>query len=103
MSEMLAEIAANHPSVGDVRSIGLFGAIEVVKNKKKREPISPYDKPSKEMIAIQKYSREHGLFHYVHDNIILIIPPLIISDSELSEGFEIISQALAITDQLVKE
>ena len=103
MMEILAEIAANHPSVGEVRSIGLFGAIEVVKNKKTREPISPYDKPSKDMAAIQKYSREHGLFHYVHDNIILVIPPLIISESELSEGFEILSQALLITDQLVKE
>jgi taurine--2-oxoglutarate transaminase len=101
MTKMLAEIAANHPSIGDVRSIGLFGAVEVVKNKKSREPISPYDQPSIEMHAIQKYSREHGLFHYVHDNIILIIPPLIISESELSEGFEILSKALKITDQLV--
>jgi taurine---2-oxoglutarate transaminase len=103
LSKMLTEIADKHPSVGDVRSIGLFGAIEIVKNKKNREPISPYDKPSKEMKAVQNYSREYGLFHYIHDNIILIIPPLIISESELSEGFEILSRSLAITDQLVKE
>jgi len=103
MVKKLAEIAANHPSVGDVRSIGLFGAIEVVKNKKTRELFGSYDQPSKELAAIQKFSREHGLFHYIHDNIILIIPPLIISELELTEGFEILSQGLRITDQLVEK
>ena len=102
LTRMLSDIGSNHPSVGEVRSIGLFGAIEVVKNRKTRELFGSYDKPGKEMVAIQKFSREHGLFHYNHDNIILIIPPLVISEPELSEGFTILSQALTITDKLVE-
>jgi taurine--2-oxoglutarate transaminase len=73
-----------------------------VKNRKTRESFGSYDKPGKEMAAIQKFSREHGLFHYIHDNIILIIPPLVISEPELSEGFKILSQALTITDKLIE-
>jgi taurine--2-oxoglutarate transaminase len=102
MSEMLAEIASGHPSVGDVRSIGLFGAIELVKNQRTREPITLYNTPSKEMTALRKYSRDHGLYHYVHDNIILIIPPLIITPDQLTEGFAILSDALQITDAVIE-
>jgi taurine---2-oxoglutarate transaminase len=101
LSALLKKMEDGHPSVGNVRSIGLFGAIEIVSDRKTREPMGSYDQLSRPMSAIQKYSRENGLFHYVHDNIILIIPPLVITESELSEGFQILDRALAITDQLV--
>jgi taurine--2-oxoglutarate transaminase len=100
---LLGRLATEHPSIGDVRSIGLFGAVEVVRNGATRQPMGEYDQPSQPMAAIQKFSREHGLFHYIHDNVILIIPPLIISESELTAGFDILDQALAITDQLVEK
>jgi taurine--2-oxoglutarate transaminase len=103
LSSLLSRLAEEHPSVGDVRSIGLFGAIEIVKNKTTRQPMGEYDQASPPLLNIQKYSREHGLFHYVHDNIILVVPPLIIEQSELSTGFEILSDALKITDKLIEK
>jgi len=101
LAKLLNKTAGEHPSVGDVRSIGLFGAIEIVRNRLTRQPMGEYDQPSPALVNVQKYSREHGLFHYIHDNLILIIPPLIISEEELTEGFEILSDALEITDRLV--
>lgn len=98
---LLADLAKGHPAVGNIRSIGLFGAIEIVRNRQTRQPLGEYDKPSQPLLQIKKYSLEQGLFHYVHDNVILIIPPLIISEEQLSDGFKILSEALSITDQLV--
>lgn len=102
LKKLLASLASAHPSVGDIRSIGLFGAIEIVNNKRTKQPMGEYDKSSPPLLAVQKYTREHGLFHYVHDNIILIIPPLIISNDQLDDGFEILSEALKITDNLIE-
>jgi taurine---2-oxoglutarate transaminase len=100
MAEMLAELVERHPSIGEVRSIGLFGAIELVKNKTTRESVSPFGKSSPEMNAIKTYLLDHGVFLYTHWNIILLIPPLVISNDELAEGISIIDQALQITDKI---
>lgn len=101
LSDLLLKLAKEHPSVGDVRSIGLFGAIEIVQNRATRQAMGEYDQASQPLQNIQKYSREHGLFHYIHDNIILVIPPLIIEQPELSMGIEILSAALEITDSMI--
>ncbi len=102
MAEMLAELVERHPSVGDVRSIGLFGAIELVKNKTTREPVAPFGMGSAEMSALKQYLLDHGVYLYTHWNIILLIPPLIITDGELAEGFEVIEKAIDITDKIAK-
>jgi len=99
LKKVLNELAAEHPSVGDVRSIGMFAAIELVKNRETKEPMSPFGTTSKEMLEIRKYLLEHGVYATIHWNIILIIPPLIINEEELNQGFEVINQALAITDK----
>ncbi len=102
MAEMLAELVERHPSVGEVRSIGLFGAIELVKDKLTREPAAPFGKSSPELIALKQYLLDHGVYLYTHWNIILLIPPLIITESELAEGFEVIEKAITITDKIAK-
>jgi len=99
MAEMLAELVDRHPSVGEVRSIGMFGAIELVKNKKTREPAAPFAGSSSEMTTLKKYLLENGLFLYTHLNILLIIPPLIMTEEQLAEGFSIIDKGLEITDK----
>jgi taurine--2-oxoglutarate transaminase len=99
LTEMLAELVDRHPSVGEVRSIGMFGAIELVKNKKTREPAAPFAGSSAEMAALKKYLLENGLFLYTHWNLILIIPPLIMTEEQLAEGFSIIDRGLEITDK----
>lgn len=102
MAEMLAELVEMHPSVGEVRSIGLFGVIELVKNKNTREPLSPWNKSSATMTEVRKYLLDHGVFLYTHWHTILLIPPLIITPEQLAEGFSVIDKALEIADEAVK-
>ncbi|WP_299026788.1 aminotransferase class III-fold pyridoxal phosphate-dependent enzyme [uncultured Thermanaerothrix sp.] len=102
LAEMLAELMDRHPSVGEVRSIGLFGAIELVRNRRTREPLAPYNGTSPEMVALRRFLLERGLFLYTHWNIVLIIPPLIITPEQLAEGFAILDEGLQITDRAVE-
>ncbi len=101
LHKMLTDLGESHPSVGEVRSIGLFGIIEVVKNRETKEPMAPWNGSSPEMNALKKYCSEHGLFVYTHWHTILIIPPLIISEEQLREGFDVLDKALEITDKAV--
>jgi taurine--2-oxoglutarate transaminase len=102
LHKLLTDLGESHPSVGDVRSIGLFGIIEVVKDRKTKEPMAPWNESSPEMIALRKYCLEHGLYVYTHWHTILIIPPLIITENQLKEGFSVIDEALKTTDQAIK-
>ena len=102
MTEMMEELVERHPSIGEVRSIGLFGAIELVKNKTTREPTAGFGMGSPEMTALKQYLLDHGVYLYTHWNIILLIPPLIITESELAEGFEVLEKAINITDKIAK-
>lgn len=104
LQSLLVELKEKHPSVGDVRSIGLFGAIELVKNRESKEPISEFNKPlSKTMAAVKRFILDNHVFLYVHYNVILIIPPLIITDEQLAEGFKVIDKALEIADDQVQK
>jgi taurine--2-oxoglutarate transaminase len=102
MAEMMAELVDRHPSIGEVRSIGLFGAIELVRDRKTREPMAPFNGSSPEMVALSKSLKEQGLYVHTHWNVILIIPPLIITPDQLAEGFSKIDNALKITDAAAK-
>lgn len=99
MSEMLAELVERHPSVGEVRSIGLFGAIELVKNKETREPAAPFGATSPEMAALRQYLLAQGVYLYTHWNILLMIPPLCITEDQLGEGIAVIDQGLTALDK----
>jgi taurine--2-oxoglutarate transaminase len=103
MADMLAELVERHPSVGEVRSIGLFGIIEVVKNRQTKQPMAPFGKNSPEMTALKKYLLDKGIFLYTHWHTILLIPPLIITPDELAEAFAVIDKALEITDQATEK
>lgn len=101
MSDMLAEMVERHPSVGEVRSIGLFGVMELVRNRDTKEPMAPFNGSSKEMTQLRKYMLDHGVFLYSHWHTLLFIPPLIITPDQLSEGFAVLDRALEITDAAV--
>jgi taurine--2-oxoglutarate transaminase len=101
LRRMLNDMGEQHASVGDVRSIGLFGILELVKDRKTREPMAPYDGGSPEMTAFRKYLLDHGLYVYTHWHTALIIPPLPITEEQLAEGFSIIDKALEITDAAI--
>jgi taurine--2-oxoglutarate transaminase len=95
LGQRLEAIKAAHPSVGDVRYIGLFSALEIVRNRQTKEPIDP-------LTAVQKVLRADGLFTFNFHNILFVVPPLCISESQLGEGLAIIEKALAeTTDQMI--
>ncbi len=98
LSDMLAEMKDRHPSIGEVRSIGLFGIIELVRNRATHEPMAPFNSNSPEMTKLKKFLLDRGLFVYTHWHTILVIPPLIITPQQLTEGFGILDEGLAITD-----
>ncbi|MDO9303285.1 MAG: aminotransferase class III-fold pyridoxal phosphate-dependent enzyme [Anaerolineales bacterium] len=102
LRKMLTDLGEAHPSVGEVRNIGLFGILELVKDRKTKEPMAPWNGSSPEMLALKKYCADHGLFLYTHWHTVLIIPPLIITEEELKEGMDVLDKALEITDKAVK-
>ena len=97
------QLVERHPSIGEVRSIGLFGAIELVKDRRTKEPAAPYGTSSPEMNLLKKYLLDNGVFLYTHWNLILLIPPLIITEEQLAEGISVIDKALTITDKIAKK
>lgn len=104
LSTELARLKEKHPSVGDVRSIGLFSLVELVKNRETREPMTPFNPKATElgpMAPFGAYLREHGLFTLVRWNSFFVNPPLCITEAELREGLAIIDTALEITDRAV--
>ena len=102
LKRMLSDLGESHPSVGDVRNIGLFGIIELVRDRQTKEPLAPWNGASPEMAAFKKYCFDHGLYLDLHWHTALIIPPLIIDEEQLAEGFKILDEALEITDKAVK-
>lgn len=101
LKQLLSELASRHPSVGAVRSIGLFGLVELVRNRKTREPMAPFNGSSEEMAALGKFFLEQGLYTFVRWNTFFTNPPLCISEKELREGFAIIDRGLQAADKAV--
>ncbi len=93
LGERLEQIKAQHGSVGDVRYIGLFSALEIVQNKDTKEPIDPLNE-------VAKFLKDNGLFTFVFHNILFVVPPLCITQAQLDEGLEIIERGLEITDRM---
>ena len=102
MKKLLGELAAKHPSVGAVRSIGLFGVVELVRNRKTMEPMAPYNGTSPEMQALGKFFRSEGLYTFVRWNTFFTNPPLCITEAELREAFAIIDRGLYQVDRAVE-
>ncbi len=101
MGELMSELMAEHPSIGDVRNIGLFGAIELVKNRETKEPMGPYVGASPEMSKLGAFLKEKGVYAFTWRNMLHTNPPLCVTEAELREVFAIINEALAITDGFV--
>jgi taurine---2-oxoglutarate transaminase len=103
MKQLLADLEARHPSVGAARSIGLFGLVELIRSRKTREPLAPFNGTSDEMTALGRFFRQEGLYTFVRWNTFFTNPPLCITEAQLREGFAIIDRALEIPDKAVKD
>jgi taurine---2-oxoglutarate transaminase len=101
MRGLLEDLQARHPSVGATRNLGLFGIVELVKNRETLEPLAPFNGTAPEMQALGKYFRQEGLYTFVRWNTFFTNPPLCITEEELREAFAIIDKGLETTDKAV--
>jgi taurine---2-oxoglutarate transaminase len=96
MKDLLGGLQAKHQIVGAVRSIGLFGIVELVRDRESMEPLAPFNGTSEPMKTLGKYFREEGLYTFVRMNTFFTNPPLVITEEELRHGFDIIDKALTL-------
>jgi taurine--2-oxoglutarate transaminase len=101
MKELHEDLARRHPSVGATRSIGLFGLIELVRDRAKKTPIAPFNGTSEEMTALSRFFRQEGLYTFLRWHTFFTNPPLCITEAQMREAFEIIDRGLEITDRAV--
>jgi taurine--2-oxoglutarate transaminase len=104
MKKELLRLKDKHKSVGDVRSIGLFGMVELIKNTKTKEALVPYGRdPEKIMPKIVGMLKAEGFATYSHENMIAVSPPLIITEAQISEAMAMLDKVLNYVDTLVVE
>jgi len=101
----LDRIKDKHPSVGDVRGVGMFWAIELVRNRDTRQPYVPFNasgadaKPMADLVAACK---QRGLWPFVHFNRMHVVPPCTITPDEAREGLAVIDEVLELADAHVE-
>ncbi|MEJ7627133.1 MAG: aminotransferase class III-fold pyridoxal phosphate-dependent enzyme [Ferruginibacter sp.] len=101
ISARMEELKVKHPSIGDFRTTGLLGCIELVKNKKTKQPMAPFNAKPDEMTVMNKVAakiRELGMYTFVRWSYVFIAPPLCITKEQIDEGLAIISKAIEIAD-----
>ncbi len=99
LGEILEDMKAKHKCVGDVRYIGLFSAVELVKSKETREPVVPYGKdPDNVMGKLIGKLKAKGFMTYSHENMIMISPPLIITEEQVREEMIKLDEVLSDLD-----
>src|SRR5438876_1278863 len=98
LAEELPKLADKHPSIGEVRGLGLFWALELVKDRETREPLVPFNASAEGFAPMAKIARaamDRGLYLMTHWNLILICPPLTITREELDEGLTKLDESLS--------
>ena len=99
----LQAMAARHPSVGDVRGLGCFFAIELVKDQRTREPLVPFNAAGADaapMVEFAAACKAGGVWPFIHFNRTHVAPPLVIDEADLRTGLAAIDAALEVTDAL---
>jgi taurine---2-oxoglutarate transaminase len=100
----LAKLAEKHPSIGEVRGLGCFWGLELVRNRDTREPLVPFNgagEDAKPMAAVMKRALARGLYLMTHWNVVMCCPPLTITRDELDEALETLDDALSVADEFV--
>jgi taurine--2-oxoglutarate transaminase len=90
-----------HPAIGEVRGMGLFWGIELVKDRETREPLVPFNAVGEAAAPVAKLAKaamERGLYLMTHWNVIVVAPPLTITREELDEGLGILDDVLSLAD-----
>ncbi len=98
----LAKLAENHPSVGEVRGLGVFWALELVRDRETREPLVPYNAAGAAAAPMNEVAAEckrRGLWPFVHFNRVHVVPPCTTTADEVAEGIEVLDEALTLADR----
>jgi taurine--2-oxoglutarate transaminase len=98
----LEALAEKHPSIGEVRGLGCFWGLELVKSRETREPLVPFNGSGEAAAPVARLSKaalERGLYLMTHWNVVMVCPPLTITSEELAEGLAILDDALLIADE----
>ncbi len=99
MGPMLNSLAERHPIIGEVRGLGCFWVLELVKDRKTREELAPYGGSSPAMAELGAELRKRGLMMFLSGNRVNVVPPLVITDVEAKDGIARIDDALAVIDK----
>jgi taurine---2-oxoglutarate transaminase len=98
----LHELAGRHASVGEVRGLGCFWGLELVKNRETREMLVPFNAGGEAAAPVSRMATaalEQGLYLMTHWNVVMVVPPLTVTREEADEGLAILDEALAIADE----
>lgn len=98
----LAEIAERHPSVGEVRGLGVFWALELVRDKETREPLVPYNAAGADNAPMAEFAaacKKSGLWPFVNMNRTHVVPPCTVTEAEAKEGLALLDEALTVADR----
>jgi taurine--2-oxoglutarate transaminase len=101
LAEELPRLQERHASIGEVRGKGLFWGIELVRDRKTREPLVPFNAAGEAfapMGRVASAAMERGLYLMTHWNVIVVAPPLTITREELDEGLGVLDEVLALAD-----
>ncbi len=104
VTERMKELMKIHPSIGNFRTTGLLGCIELVKNRTTKEPMAPFNAKPDEMAVMNKVAakiKELGMYTFVRWGYIFVAPPLCVTKAQIDEGLAIISEAINIADEHV--
>ena len=104
VTERMKEVMKIHPSIGNFRTTGLLGCIELVKNRTTKEPMAPFNAKPDEMAVMNKVAakiKELGMYTFVRWGYIFVAPPLCVTKAQIDEGLAIISEAIKIADEHV--
>ena len=102
LGERLRGLQEGHPSIGEVRGIGCFWGIELVKNRETREMLVPFNGGGEAAVPVTRMAKaalEKGLYLMTHWNVVMAVPPLTITRDEVDEGIAALDEALAIADE----
>lgn len=98
----LAAMEARHPSIGEVRGVGVFWALELVRNRDTREPLVPFNAGGADAAPMNEFAaacKARGLWPFTHFNRTHVVPPCTVSEDEVREGLAIIDDALEVADR----
>jgi taurine--2-oxoglutarate transaminase len=101
-AEQLRGLQDRHPSIGEIRGLGCFWAVELVKSRSTREPLVPFNATGQAFAPVARLAKaalDRGLYLMTHWNVIMVCPPLTITRDEIEEGIATLDEALSIADE----